>query len=108
MLRIVPFNVAFIKKNNNSARAAQFLVHFFALTADFPKFRDLIFRFAFLFLFVVVVSDITNTITCCSLGREIVVVLSQGFVVKRSISSTAKENQVFRLRSHAQDEFSAT
>lgn len=94
-------------KNNNSLSAALFLLHFFALIADFPKFRDLIFHFSFLFLFVVVVSDITSTTICCSSGREIVVVLSQGFVVKRSISSSERKSSL-RLRSHAQDEFSAS
>lgn len=47
------------------------------------------------------------TTICCSSGREIVVVLSQGFVVKRSISSSERKSSL-RLRSHAQDEFSAT
>ena len=72
------------------------------------KFRYFIFRFSFLFLFVVVVSHITSTTICCSRGREIVVVLSQGFVVvKRSIRSSGRKSSL-RLRSHAQDKFLAS
>ena len=71
------------------------------------KFRDLIFRFSFLFLFVVVVSDTTTTTICCSSGREIVVVLELRLYGKEQyVSAVAKES--LRLRSHAQDEFSAS
>ena len=106
-LRIISCNVALISKTTTRHVQHSFWYTSLPSLQTTKKFRDLIFRFSFLFLFVVVVCDITSTTICCSSGREIVVVLSQGFVVKRSINSSERKSSL-RLRSHLQDEFSAS
>ena len=106
MLRIVPCYVALIRKQQIGTCSTVFGT-LLCPHCRLPKtFRDLLFRFCFCLWWWCPIS-LTSTIICCSRGREIVVVLSQGFVVKRSISSSERKSSL-RLRSHAQDEFSAS